>query len=149
MKLARDNRPLRFEIELPDGRTVDTRSNPLPGGGCVGTATDITERKRMEARLRQAQKMQSLGNLACGLAHEINNLLLPILALAKMTLKQFPDGSRDATRMRKIIEASERAKELVAQVMAFGREDEPKMELVDLHRIVRETMELIYKTLLS
>ena len=149
MKLARENRPFRFEIALADGRTADTRSNPLPGGGFVRTATDITERKEMEARLRQAQKMQSLGNLAGGLAHEINNLLLPILALAKMTLKQFPADSRDATRMQKIIEASERAKALVAQVMAFGRQDEPRMELIALHRVIRETMELIYKTLLS
>jgi len=149
LKLARESRPLAYEITLPDGRVVDTRSNPLPGGGFVRTATDITERKEIEYQLRQAQKMQSLGNLAGGLAHEINNLLLPILALAKMTRKQFPEDSRDAKRLEKIVEASERAKALVAQVMAFGRQDEPKMENVDIGRIVRETMELLYKTLLS
>lgn len=149
MQLARENRAFTYELNLPDGRVVDTRSNPLPGGGFVRTATDITERREMETQLRQAQKMQSLGNLAGGLAHEINNLLLPIMALAKMTQKQFPEGSRDAVRLGKIVEASERAKALVAQVMAFGRQDEPKMENVDIFKIVRETMELIYKTLLS
>lgn len=149
LRLARENRAFGYEIKLPDGRVVDTRSNPLPGGGFVRTATDITERKEVEYELRQAQKMQSLGNLAGGLAHEINNLLLPILALAKMTQKQFPEGSRDAKRLEKIVEASERAKALVAQVMAFGRQDEPKMGNVDICKIVHETMELLYKTLLS
>ncbi len=110
---------------------------------------EMQQRAEAESQLRHAQKMQSLGNLAGGLAHEMNNLLLPILALAKMTQKQFPEGSRDAKRLEKIVEASERAKALVAQVMAFGRQDEPKMESVDIYAVVRETMELLYKTLLS
>jgi len=111
--------------------------------------TEMQQRAQAESQLRHAQKMQSLGNLAGGLAHEMNNLLLPILALAKMTQKQVPEGSRDAKRLEKIVEASERAKALVAQVMAFGRQDEPKMESIDIYAIIRETMELLYKTLLS
>ena len=103
----------------------------------------------IENQLRQAERVRSLGNLAGGVAHEINNLLLPILALSKMTMKKFPDSSSDRKRMEKIVEASERAKILVAQVMAFGREDDSKMDFVDICQVVRETMELLHKTLHS
>lgn len=142
--LAKDGREIPV---LFSGSVLRDNDGQVRGIVCV--ATDITERIEAEEALRKAQKMQSLGNLAGGLAHEINNLLLPIMALSKMALKGLPEGGKDRQRMEAIIEAGERAKGIVDQVMAFSRQEEFKMEPVDIRQVVRQSMELLYSTLFS
>ena len=66
----------------PDGSVIEIRTSPLPEGGLVATLVDATRRKQAEKELMQHQKMESLGNLTGGIAHNLNNLLLPVLALS-------------------------------------------------------------------
>lgn len=106
-------------------------------------SSNMLAEQEAEAALRQAQKMQSLGNMAAGIAHEMNNLLLPIMALGQMTLNRLPEDSPHRESMRKIIEASERGKVLVEQVMAFNRIEETKREKLDIHEVLSDSIDFI------
>ena len=143
-------RDLTFEAKDRDGRVRTFLVSGLPifdretGAfeGARGTAKDITERKRMEAELLRHQKMESLGGLAGGIAHNFNNLLLPILGLSAKTLEALPSSSEERENMEVVVRACERAKDLVDQILAFGRRTEITRDDIDIHAIVRESVVL-------
>jgi PAS domain S-box-containing protein len=109
----------------------------------AGSATDITERKLHDEALRRGQKMEALGNLAGGIAHNLNNLLLPILSLSDMTARAMPAGSEERENMDVVVSATESAKKLVERVMAFGHMDEAHRQTVDIGTVVGKTLELL------
>jgi len=115
------------------------------------SASQIKKRLEVENALRQAQKMDALGGLAGGIAHEINNMLLPIISLAEMTLRDFPDGSRQQKRLEKIIEAGERAKHLVSGILSFShRADvEVAQNRINIVEAIKDSLELLRLTLPS
>jgi PAS domain S-box-containing protein len=113
----------------------------------VAVIRNISERQMMERRLRQAEKMQSLGSLAGGVAHEINNLLLPTVTLTSMVMNRLPPDSRDRDMLGKVIEAGQRATDLISHVTAFSRVDPSDSEVVDIHAHVRMAIELLRKTM--
>lgn len=95
---------------------------------------------QMRERQRHAQKLEALSGLAGGMAHEFNNLLLPIMSLTDMTLRNMPEGSRDRSRLEKVSEASKRAQVLVNQVMAYSRFSKTLREHKNLYSLVSEIM---------
>jgi PAS domain S-box-containing protein len=113
--------------------------------GAVVSFIDIAERLTTEAAMRHAQKMEALGSLTGGIAHEINNLLLPILTLAGLTLKELPPDSRARLRLEKIADAAGRAKELVARMTAFAHYDgmATTREVVDLGAMAARLLTLM------
>ena len=123
----------------------------------VGTMIDITDRKRaeearesLEAQLRQAEKMQAIGTLAGGIAHDFNNILGVILGQAEM-IEMF-DATKDTklrSRVRELIKASDRAKELVEQILTFSRQTAQKKEPVRLSPIVKEAAKFLRATIPS
>ena len=143
-------RDLPFEAKDRNGRLRTFLVSGLPifnretGAfeGARGTADDITERKRMERELLRHQKMESLGGLAGGIAHNFNNLLLPILGLSTKTLEALPRQSEERENMEVVVRACERAKDLVEQILAFGRRTEIKRNDIDIHAILQETVVL-------
>ncbi len=128
-----------FPITAEDGRITHF----------VGTQQDITQRVAEQNLLKQAEKMESLGNLAGGIAHDFNNMLLPIIALTDMTLKKLPDDSGHRQRLEKVLQAAGRAKGLVAKILAFSRQEEAKQKPTDVGAIVDETLGLLRTTLPS
>lgn len=108
----------------------------------LGVVQDITNDKMTENHLRHAQKLESLGNLAGGVAHSLNNLLVPILALSKMTADDLPRNSPARAALDKVVEASSRAKDLVARVLAFSRREAPRKAAVDLRAAVGDALRL-------
>ncbi len=116
-----------------------------------GFIRDITVRKEMEKVLRQSQRMDALGNLAGGIAHDVNNMLLPIISLTGMTIKDLPAGSRERKRLEKVVEAGIKAKNLIAKILSFShRSDlEVKREEINLNDLVHETLDLLRSTLPS
>ncbi|MDP6787513.1 MAG: ATP-binding protein [Rhodospirillales bacterium] len=143
-------RDLIFETKDCNGRARSFLVSGLPvfdretGAfeGARGTAEDITERKRMEGELLRHQKMESLGGLAGGMAHNFNNLLLPILGLSKKTLETLPARSEERENMEMVVRACERARDLVDQILVFGRRTEIKRDDIDIHPIVQESTTL-------
>lgn len=121
---------------------IMARHYRTPDGGTFIFREDVTAHKRIEERLRHAQKLEALGNLAGGVAHSLNNLLLPIMALSKLTVDGLPSASPSRPILEKVVEASLRAKDLVARVLAFSRQDAPRKALVDLRAVVNDAVRL-------
>jgi PAS domain S-box-containing protein len=117
----------------------------MTGIGAIGT--DITERKKIEAQLSQSQKMDSLGSLAAGIAHDLNNTLTPVLGLTEIVMDDLPPDSQAHANLEQVLLAGERGKELVAQILAFSREHTPDRQSVDLRRLTKESLALLRATL--
>lgn len=87
----------------------------------IGNIIDLSEQKALEAQLRQAQRLDAVGQLTGGIAHDFNNLLTVILGNADALVDALPEGERTATMARQIVGASERAAELTQRLLAFAR----------------------------
>jgi two-component system, cell cycle sensor histidine kinase and response regulator CckA len=104
----------------------------------LAVVRDITERKQLEERLREAQKMEAVGRLAGGVAHDFNNVLTAILGQADMLRQQL---SRDPTQQKRvdmIIEGAQRATDLTRELLAFSRKQLLDLKAVDLNDIIRD-----------
>jgi signal transduction histidine kinase len=108
----------------------------------IGTHVDMTAFKKMEAQLLQMQKMESIGNLAGGVAHDFNNILSPIIGYSQMLADDLPQDSAHAKYAGSILKAGMRGKDLVEQILTFSRRSEHKMVPVDLSLILQEVITL-------
>ena len=102
----------------------------------LSTVLDITERRELEARVRQAQKMEVVGHLAGGVAHDFNNVLTVITSTAELALPATRDGEPAHEALQTIRDASTRAARLTGQLLAFSRQQILQPALVDLNDVV-------------
>jgi PAS domain S-box-containing protein len=104
---------------------------------------DISASKRLEEQLRQSQKMQAIGTLAVGIAHDFNNMLQAILGYTTLAQADVPQQESTWQDLQEVLIASRRAKELVQQILTFGRRSEPTRQPVQLHLVVQEVLSLL------
>jgi PAS domain S-box-containing protein len=116
----------------------------------VANFRDITERKRaqaergrLEQRLRQAEKMEAVGRLAGGVAHDFNNVLAGVLAYGEMLFEEAPEDSPLKRYAQNVLTAASRGRELVEQILAYSRSQRGKRAPVDVAKVIAETLELI------
>jgi two-component system cell cycle sensor histidine kinase/response regulator CckA len=138
---TRDAPATALRHRLKNGSVVDVQvsSSPIPFQGRAARlvlATDVTETRRLEAQLRQAQKMEAVGQLAGGIAHDFNNLLSVILGQGELIHRELPPGHRTLTRVGAIQHAADRAAGLTRQLLAFGRRQVLQPEVLDLNELV-------------
>jgi PAS domain S-box-containing protein len=114
---------------------------------------DISERKKaeknkktLEARMIQAQKMEAIGTLASGISHDFNNILFPIMGYAEITLKLLPENSPAKKNLQEILNAGNRAKDLVKQILAFSRQEKHEKKQIQISPIVKEAVKFIKST---
>ena len=144
-----------FRLRFEDGtiRTLFGDAVPeLEADGSVlwtGCITDITERKRIEDQLQQAHKLESLGSLAGGIAHDMNNVLGAILALASAHLAGMPDGHPMRPGLETIREAALRGGAMVRSLLNFARQTPKEQRIVDLNDLLAEEVRLLERTTLS
>ena len=124
--------------------------------GVIGTITDITERKQAEeegqklrVQLQQSQRMESLGTLAGGVAHDMNNVLGAILGLASAHIGTLPNGSPLHQALDTICKATERGGKMVKSLLSFARQTPAENRELDLNTILREQMDLLERTTLA
>jgi PAS domain S-box-containing protein len=138
---------------LKDGtyKWLEWTSMPHPRAGVFyAVARDITkdklateERSRLEAQLQQAQKMEAIGTLAGGIAHDFNNILGAIMGYTELGLLDAPEGSRLKTNLNQVLRATDRAKNLVRQILAFSRQSEQEEKPVLLAPIIKEALKML------
>jgi two-component system, cell cycle sensor histidine kinase and response regulator CckA len=145
---------LHHVIEFTGGqRTVlSTNATPLFNSekridGLIVTVEDVTQRLALEIQLRQSQKMDSLGQLAAGVAHDINNILTIIQGHAGMLLNAAPPNSDSAKSASQIAAASERAAGFIRHLLAFSRKQIYRTKILDLNSVLRNLEALLPRML--
>ncbi|NJP09395.1 MAG: PAS domain S-box protein [Leptolyngbyaceae cyanobacterium RU_5_1] len=113
----------------------------------IGTHTDITEKKQLESQILRIQRLESLGILASGIAHDLNNILTPILAAAQLLPLKFPHADQRTHQLLQIVEVSaRRGADLVQQVLSFVRGTEEKLEILQVRHLLSEVRKLVQQT---
>jgi len=105
-------------------------------GVVIAAIRDITDRRRLEDQFRQGQKMEAVGRLAGGVAHDFNNILGVILGQSQIMLRGMPPEHPLRARLEQVLSASERAAGLTRQLLAFSRKQVFEMRVLDLNEIV-------------
>ncbi|MEH2358592.1 hybrid sensor histidine kinase/response regulator [Nostoc sp.] len=109
--------------------------------------TDITDKKHLEAQLFRAQRLESIGTLASGIAHDLNNILTPILAGAQLLPLKFPDADKRTRHLLEILEINaKRGADLVKQVLSFARGVEGKRITLQLKHLIVEVGKILKET---
>jgi two-component system cell cycle sensor histidine kinase/response regulator CckA len=151
----------RLKQSAPDARASWSNVSGVPVfgpdgrfRGYRGAASNVTaqveaeaRRRELEVQLMHSQKIEALGTLAGGVAHDLNNTLVPILALSKLALEELPESNPVRGDIETIIRASERARDLVKQILAFSRKQDLVRHEVDLVPVTREALQMLRASL--
>ena len=126
---------------LPDESGIPTQ--------IIHVAKDITEQQKNEVKIRQAHRLQAVGTLAGGIAHEFNNMLGVIMGCADMARDEMPKDSFARAQLDKVMKASNRTKDLVKQILVSSRQSQKIYRNLQLKPLIKETIKLIEDSLAS
>ncbi len=137
-----------------DGTPYEVETNVSPVRNKSGTIInyvtverDVTHEARMERELRKHQKMEALGTLAGGVAHDFNNILMPIIINTELALRNSADGSTAAEYLGYVLEAARRGRDLVQQIIAFARQKERERKPVRIEPVVKGALKFLRSSL--
>ena len=103
----------------------------------------LIEKKQLEAQLRQAHKLESIGTLASGIAHDFNNILSCITGYSELAIQKASENPELMDYLKEICDASSRASDLVKQILSFSRRQDQEYKTVDLKEVVSESLKLL------
>jgi PAS domain S-box-containing protein len=147
LRRALNGEPASAEVSIA-GVELETHFAPTHGGngeitGAVGIGIDITERKRVEAQLLQAQKMEAVGRLAGGVAHDVNNLMTAIIFNTDLALQSIGAQHPAATDLGETRAVAERAGQMAHQLLAFSRREMIEPQEIQLNDLVARTERML------
>jgi two-component system, cell cycle sensor histidine kinase and response regulator CckA len=122
-------------------------STDAHGVGLLTVGVDVTEQRELEQRLRQAEKLEAIGKLAGGVAHDFNNQLTGIMGWTEILGLEAPPNPTFTECITRIMQASRRASDLTAQLLAYSRKGKLITRPVDLHVIVREAVAILERSI--
>ncbi|MGD0231995.1 MAG: PAS domain S-box protein, partial [Syntrophorhabdales bacterium] len=147
-------RAFKTEQYRKDGTTywasITTHAVKDPEGKILyyeGMVEDVTERKRLEGQLRQTQKMEAVGTLSAGIAHDFNSILTAILGFADLGFEDVPADSKAKRHLVRILRAAQRGKDLVKQILSFSRKGEEELRPTALAPVVEESIKMLRASL--
>ena len=141
-RLTRDGSVL--DVSISASRYNDHEGNPT---GLLFIIQDLTETKRLETQLQQAQKMEAIGTLAGGIAHDFNNILGAIIGYTELTLLDISEDNMAYKNLKDALKAANRAKNLVKQILTFSRQSKQQFNPVQLKPIIKEVLAFLRSTL--
>jgi two-component system, NtrC family, sensor kinase len=133
------------QIVVVEARRVGVSLPDVPDAE-LWALTDLTERRRFDQQLVQSGKLAAVGELAAGVAHEVNNPLFAILGLTEFLQKDAEPGSKAAERLQMIRESGEEIREIVRALLDFARENPEERQLVPFNHVVRQAVTLMRRT---
>ncbi|MBI5664311.1 MAG: PAS domain S-box protein [Nitrospirae bacterium] len=137
-KKTREELTMLWSVEVID----------IEGRQCIlAVAQDITERKKLEARLLQAQKMESIGQLAGGIAHDFNNILTAIIGYAYIVKTKMAEDDPSKDNLDQILNSSNRAANLVRSLLAFSRQQISNPVPVNINEIIKDLVKMLLRVL--
>jgi PAS domain S-box-containing protein len=141
---ADSGRVVRVEATASDGtvRPLEVSLSPLggrPHKGLLAICRDGSERDRLEAQLRQSQKMEAVGHLAGGIAHDLNNVLTVVRSFSELALDDVPTDSAAFGHITEVLRAAERSTRLTKQLLAFSRRQTAQPRELTFNDVVRNT----------
>lgn len=128
-----------FDIE------ASVQFRPEDGGQMVAFVQDISQHRRLEEQLRQSQKMEAIGQLAGGVAHDFNNILTVILGYANLLSMRCKFSDQDKEAMEHIISAAEKAAQLTQGLLAFSRKQVMNPKNVNLNDVVQQVQKFLVR----
>ncbi|MBF0587292.1 PAS domain S-box protein [Prosthecochloris sp. N3] len=145
------------ELQLPDGTIIPVLTNKVPLinargeiDGIVCVSIDRSEQKKAEKRnmelqnqLQNSQKLETLGTLAGGIAHEFNNILTPVIGFTEIALDSVPDDSTTRKDLETVLSGAKRAKKLVSQMLTFSRKEPPQLIRQKLQPVIRNSVHFL------
>ena len=145
--VLREGRSKEITCHTRDGRHHLVRFIPYTGDNnvCVGaliTATDVTDMKQLEERLRHGQRLESLGRLAGGIAHDFNNIICAIQGYAE-TIHHKKNEPANHNAIQSILASTQRASSLTANLLSFGRKARNKLQVIDVHKAIHSAIEMV------
>ncbi len=135
---------LNVEVEFTISAIRDAAGEVI---SFVAVCRDVTEKRLLERQLWQAQKMEALGTLAGGIAHDFNNILASIMGFTELALDDTPPEGRARGSLARVLKASNRAKELVRQILTFSRRADREQRTLMADQIIGEALRLMEATL--
>jgi len=145
-----------ISIQTEDGlKALHITKFPIYGNGqknvrrvCI-IGRDITDRVKLDERLRQAYKMEALGTLAGGIAHDFNNILMSIIGYAELSIFELSEDSKPREYITEVLDAAKRARDLVSQILSFSRQEKRHVRPVNIIEIINDVLRLIQSTIPS
>lgn len=141
-------------LNARDGREYHVADSAAPIRDAAGAITgvvlvfrDVTEKYALQAQLQHSRKMEAVGQLAGGVAHDFNNMLVGIIGGAQLLEKHLPDDPKVAQYHRTIMESAKSAAELTEKLLAFARRQPDVSTVLDVHKVLRDTVDLLQNTL--
>ena len=141
------NRRKNGELYVEESTVSPVRNHHGDITHYVAVKRNVTERLQLERLYRQAQKMDEMGRLSSGIAHEFNNMLQSILGFNELLMEDLKDQPSALRKLREVEKAARRAAELTQGLLAFSREDQPDSEPLDINGPIRETEQMIERVI--